>query len=312
MHALFSYYGSKFVMARRLGPPQRDVIIEPFAGSAGYSCYWQAKKVILVDVDPIIAGLWRYLIKVKEEEILGLSVDIDEVSQLRGACQEAKHLVGFWFNFAEARPLQRRGHWAREHGLRRQFWGERIRSRIAHSLKHIRKWKVIEGHYWKAPDIDAHWHIDPPYQRAGYGYKHGNRLDYSALGAWCRTRPGFVQVCEHTSADWLPFVEFARTRGNTGKNRRKRYSAEGVFQSGQKREDFNFPEIGESNGSTARTDQGNSKGKKGAPRGVRGAEARRPKSARRAALPPRSSGQAQRRRVGQAQPEGAGLVDHGN
>jgi site-specific DNA-adenine methylase len=34
MQPFFSYYGGKWKLAERLGPPQRDHVIEPFAGSS--------------------------------------------------------------------------------------------------------------------------------------------------------------------------------------------------------------------------------------------------------------------------------------
>ena len=72
----------------------------------------------------------------------------------------------------------------------------------------IRHWRIIEGDYTDAPDIEAHWHIDPPYQdNAGRHYRC-NALDYQSLADWCRSRRGFVQACERDGATWLrlPFV----------------------------------------------------------------------------------------------------------
>jgi hypothetical protein len=47
MKPLFLLYGGKHNLANRLGPPQREHVIEPFAGSAGYSCFWEPRKVTL-------------------------------------------------------------------------------------------------------------------------------------------------------------------------------------------------------------------------------------------------------------------------
>jgi hypothetical protein len=44
--------------------------------------------------------------------------------------------------------------------------------------------------------------------RRGYLYPY-NRLNYSELAAWCRSRPGQVIVCEEEGADWLPFRPLA-------------------------------------------------------------------------------------------------------
>jgi hypothetical protein len=46
--------------------------VEPFAGAAGYSTRYPDRNVILVDRDPVITGVWRYLIQVSEREILSL------------------------------------------------------------------------------------------------------------------------------------------------------------------------------------------------------------------------------------------------
>jgi hypothetical protein len=240
LRPFFSFYGGKFRMAKRLGEPQHDTIVEPFAGSAGYSCYWaaHARKVILVEIDPTIAAIWRYLIKVKESEIEKLPTDIDSTEGLH-ACQEAKWLIGFWFNRGQQRPAVNRQatEWAKYPTT--MLWNEKVRARIASQLRHIRGWKLIEGGYESAPAIEAHWHIDPPYQHTGYGYRHNN-IDYPALARWSRSRQGFVQVCEHTSADWLPFIGFTYSRGSLGRNRNHVCSSEAVFQFGKRNSDSLF------------------------------------------------------------------------
>ena len=61
MQPFFLYYGGKWRLAERLGPPQRHHVIEPFAGSAGYSCFWEPKKVTLIERDPLVVGVWKFL-----------------------------------------------------------------------------------------------------------------------------------------------------------------------------------------------------------------------------------------------------------
>ena len=41
MRPLFPFYGSKWRDAKRYGAPVFGHVVEPFAGSAGYSCYIQ-------------------------------------------------------------------------------------------------------------------------------------------------------------------------------------------------------------------------------------------------------------------------------
>ena len=85
-----------------------------------------------------------------------------------------------------------------------------MRARVASQVEHIRHWRVIEGDYTTAPDIEATWFIDPPYQVAGKYYKHPAKdIDFVALASWCRSREGQVMVCENEGATWLPFETFA-------------------------------------------------------------------------------------------------------
>lgn len=72
---MFYYYGRKKKLSGRYPDPTHPVIVEPFAGSAAYSLHgdrWQ-RKVILVERDPEIAALWRWLIgEATPDDILGL------------------------------------------------------------------------------------------------------------------------------------------------------------------------------------------------------------------------------------------------
>ncbi len=91
MRTFCVFYGGKWKLARYYGPPQYEHVIEPTAGFAGYSTYWEPKFVTLVERDPVIAGIWRYLIKATAKEILSLPVDIDFLDELPSSvCQEAR------------------------------------------------------------------------------------------------------------------------------------------------------------------------------------------------------------------------------
>lgn len=81
-------------------------------------------------------------------------------------------------------------------------------ARVAAQVEFIRHWRVIHGDYTEAPDIEATWLIDGPYQgEAGEHYRHGSRdIDYAHLARWSPRR-GQVVVCEALGADWLPFVQ---------------------------------------------------------------------------------------------------------
>lgn len=35
--------------------------------------------------------------------------------------------------------------------------------RLVSQVDRIRHWTIIEGSWEQAPDVNAHWHIEPPY-----------------------------------------------------------------------------------------------------------------------------------------------------
>ena len=55
LHPFFSYFGSKYRMAKHYPEPLYDIIVEPFAGAAGYSLLYPHKNIILYDnYEPVI------------------------------------------------------------------------------------------------------------------------------------------------------------------------------------------------------------------------------------------------------------------
>lgn len=229
---VFSFFGSKWRSARRYPAPEHDIVIEPFAGGAGYSLRHYRKRVVLIEKDPALHGAWLYLQRASQAELLALP-DLhpgQSVDDLR-VPQEARWLIGLWLNSGVARPCKTPSAWmdpskraaAGWSGQSScQFWGPGIRERLAAQQPLISHWILAHGSYEDAPDIEATWFIDPPYQLAGKAYVHGSSaLDFKALGDWCRTRPGQVMVCENVGADWLPFRKFADIKANPGNAKRK-------------------------------------------------------------------------------------------
>lgn len=225
LRPFFGYYGGKWRDALKHFPaPVHDTIVEPFAGSAGYSLRYPDRRVILCEIDPVLVGVWSYLVAVSPQEILAIpDVPPDGTVDDLGLGQEAAWLVGFWMNRAAAGPRKSPSSWMRS-GIRPgSFWGERVRRTIAGQVEHIRHWQVHHGSYETCPTpTDATWFIDPPYQLAGQHYRYGAAdIDYGHLGAWCRSRPGQVIVCENEGADWLPFqlVGEVKTTRRTARSR---------------------------------------------------------------------------------------------
>jgi hypothetical protein len=199
---MWSYYGSKSKLIEYYPIPKYNTIIEPFAGTAQYSLFddnWR-KQVILIDKYKVICDIWQYLINSTQEKIIALP-DIDPELSLDNynLSPVEKSLIGFCINRGSAQPKT----------FPKKFnnWTQNKRS-IAKNLHKIKHWKVINASYEEAPDIEATWFIDPPYQIAGKWYHPSvsNKLiDYTKLGEYCRTRKGQVIVCENIESKWLPF-----------------------------------------------------------------------------------------------------------
>jgi site-specific DNA-adenine methylase len=219
-----SYYGGKYRMAPKYPSPIYDTIIEPFAGSAGYSIRYYWKNVILCDINPIIYSIWDYLIHVSSEEILRLPIlGNDDCVDDFSIPQEAKWLIGFWLNTGTDHPCKRLSMWGMErvNVNKCMVWCRNVINRIAYQVNFIRHWKVYNISY---KDIQFNekmtWFIDPPYNnKPGEYYKFGRKqIDYIDLCNWCLNRRGQVIVCENYGANWLPFKEFGvfRNTKNTG------------------------------------------------------------------------------------------------
>lgn len=84
---MLPYYGSKASLADKYLPPVHDVIVEPFAGSAGYASMYADHKVILIDRNPVVAGIWRYLIAATPDQIMALPDVTDRVDTI--VCENA-------------------------------------------------------------------------------------------------------------------------------------------------------------------------------------------------------------------------------
>ena len=158
----FSYYGGKYRTAQYYPKPEYDSIVEPFAGSAGYSVRNYEHNVILYDTNPIIAGLWDYLIKVKTNEIMKLPDEIVHIDELTNIPQESKWLIGFWLNKGCTGPGKTPSKWMRE-DIAKGYWGPEIKKRIAFQVNYIRHWKVYCASYENVKNFPSSWFVDPPY-----------------------------------------------------------------------------------------------------------------------------------------------------
>lgn len=82
----------------------------------------------------------------------------------------------------------------------------------------IRHWEIRREPYWRLPDVEATWFIDPPYcGPAGRAYRV-NAINFEDLAEWCRSRKGQVIVCEGAGADWLPFRNLGTNHNGSAKS----------------------------------------------------------------------------------------------
>lgn len=218
MRPFFPYYGSKWNIARHYPAPSIGVVIEPFAGSAGYVTFYGCPDVVLSDADPIISGLWAYLIRASSAEIMSLPelLQVGDSVDNYQLCQEAKWLIGFWLNRGSATPKKSRTAYSARSDKAQLNWGLRAKERIAAQLDQIRDWKIVSGTYDKIKNTKATWFVDPPYGGKGKYYRI-QFADYEYLGAWCRTRKGQVIVCEGIGAKWLPFEPLGSFKSSLGR-----------------------------------------------------------------------------------------------
>jgi hypothetical protein len=233
LRPFWRYFGAKWLLAPYYPTPAFGTIVEPFAGAAGYALRYADRRVILVEKNPIIAGIWRYLISAPPDEILRIPT-VDCVDELPVAVpQEARWLVGMCMNAGVTSPRRQISSGMRkfrdEGGKRMEGWSPAKRLRVAEQVGHIKHWQIIEGDYTRAPSIAATWFVDAPYQGAGDAYPCGSRdLNYAELASWCRRRAGQAIVCEAAGAAWLPFRPLGASANGIGGRR----SAEALWTNG--------------------------------------------------------------------------------
>lgn len=195
---MFGYYGDKAELAALYPAPRHDLIVEPFAGSAAYALHgdhWR-REVLLVERDPRLAAVWRWLI---EEATPAAVLDLPDL-QPGSRSDELLHVVH------AGDPAVLEAGWVTGTVALQQSWA-RTRQQMADHLDRVKHWTVLEGHHLAAPDVEATWFIDPPYQgEAGNPYQFGGGdLDPHELRAWILSRRGQVIACESGIADYLPF-----------------------------------------------------------------------------------------------------------
>lgn len=226
---LFKYFGSKWRTAKHYPEPKFDLIIEPFAGSACYSCQYPEREVVLVDKDPDVIELWNYLISADPAEILSLPVETlrtgEDLREL-GLSNGAVLLIARWQRVG-GNSTETVSSWNNitSGGL----WSESAKRAVAENVQKIRHWKALCCDYRELENRQATWFCDPPYQHVR-GYKYDLRqINFGDLSEWCQSRNGQTIVCEQLGADWLPFENFRHVLGGHNKKGVKRQKKQEVI-----------------------------------------------------------------------------------
>ena len=215
MKPFINYFGGKYRCAPMYPKPTNNVIIEPFAGGAGYALRYHEHKVKLYEKYDDLYLMWEFLINASKDDILSLPLEFDSLDDI-SVSKGAKVMIGFLLNTGVTRPARQKSKWARENNEGGQFWGERRRNRIASQVSLIKHWEIYKiNDYSEIENEKATWFIDPPYQKQGIHYVHGSKnIDFNQLGGWCKERKGQVIVCEQEGADWLEWNGIKKVKAN--------------------------------------------------------------------------------------------------
>jgi hypothetical protein len=230
---LFKWFGSKWSSSKHYPAPKHDIIIEPFAGSAGYSLRHCEKAVVLAERDIHIRRLWWWLItEANESDIRELPIDIPEGTDIRelGLSLGQSLLIKSWQRTNNVGDCWTVSSWGNKPGQ----WTANTRARVASEFHQIKHWKVVEdGMTLLVQDEPRTWFVDPPYQ---FNYQYRSEpLEYSDLASRIHNLRGQVIVCEAICQKtgerptWLPFVDFRRTVTSRRKADANHHSRELVY-----------------------------------------------------------------------------------
>jgi len=230
---LFKWFGSKWTAAKHYPAPTHDMIIEPFAGSAGYSLRHHRKDVLLAESDEHVCALWWWLIEeATEASIREMPINISEGTDVRelGMNRGQELLMKTWQRTNNVGSCWTVSSWGNKSGQ----WTENTRSRVASEFHLIKHWKVrVDGLELLKPGVEGTWFVDPPYQ---YNYQYrAKTLDYTRLTGQIADLRGQVIVCEAecpktgTIPDWLPFEPFRTTVTSRRKSDNHHHSKELIY-----------------------------------------------------------------------------------
>lgn len=210
---LFKWFGSKWSSSKIMPSPRYGRIVEPFAGSAGYSIRYSHLDVTICESNEHIKRLWTWLIQESSTQlVMDIPINIPEGTDIRriGLSYGQQLLLKNWQRTNNVGNCWTVSPWGNKPGQ----WTANTRSRVANECYLVKHWRIMSD-YTEATEstLEATWFIDPPYQ---FNYQYGNRpVDYMALAESVKRLNGQVIVCEAVCPktgsvpQWLPFAQFA-------------------------------------------------------------------------------------------------------
>lgn len=232
---LFKWFGSKWSAAPHYPAPEHDTIIEPFAGSAGYSLRYSHKNICLAESNPHIHALWTWLInEATTDDILSIPVHIPEGTDIRnmGLNKGQQLLLKTWQRTNNVGDCWTVSPWGNLPGQ----WTVNTRARVSSEIHAIKHWNIYKCgiELMKSAQKTASWFIDPPYLY-NYQYKSSLVISYQELGELIQSLSGQLIACEaackKTGAipDYLSFVDFRKTVTSRRKLHQSHHSRELLF-----------------------------------------------------------------------------------
>ena len=232
---LFKWFGSKWNTSKYYPEPEFDEILEPFAGSAGYSLNHSNKQVTLYDSNKNIWALWEWLINFASYNpvaIREIPINIPEGTDIRelGLTTGQELLLKHWQRTNNVGNCWTISPWGNKPGQ----WTANTKARVAEEVECIRHWKIAIAPIEYIHDYVTYF-IDPPYQ---FNYQYGcKNFNWIRLGKLVRTIPKTSQViccearCPDTNRipDWAPFQDFRKVVTSRRKVNQNHHSKEMIY-----------------------------------------------------------------------------------
>jgi hypothetical protein len=206
---LFKWFGSKWQSAKHYPAPEHDILVEPYAGGAGYALNHCDKHVVIWEDDPNLQALWQWLIsQATPADVRDIPIGLSEGTDIRslGLTLGQQLLLKHWQrtnNVGDCWTISRWGHLPGQ-------WTVNTRSRVAEQIGAIKHWEIVQP--IDLIDVPCTWFIDPPYL-FNYRYRAGlPKFDFENLASFVDTisRESLVIACEAADKKTAAFPQYLR------------------------------------------------------------------------------------------------------